>query len=52
MIAEVVRFVSLSQEKGHDSLNEIVDFLKGWLINHINGTDKQYTEHLHQRGIN
>lgn len=52
MIAEVESFVSLYQEKGHDSLNEIVDFLKGWLINHINGTDKQYTEHLHQRGIN
>lgn len=51
MIAQVEEFVQLYNEKGHDALNEIVEFLTGWLINHINGTDKQYSEHLHERGV-
>ena len=51
MIAQVEQFVQLYNEKGHDALNEIVEFLTGWLINHINGTDKQYSEHLHERGV-
>lgn len=51
MIAQVDEFVQLYNEKGHDALNEIVEFLTCWLINHINGTDKQYSEHLHERGV-
>ncbi len=30
---------------------EMMKFLKGWLIDHINGTDKQYTEFLHNKGV-
>lgn len=51
MIAQVEQFVELYNEKGHDALDEIANFLSNWLINHINGTDKQYSEHLHSRGI-
>jgi len=51
MIAQVEKFVQLYQEKGHDALDEISSFLTDWLINHINGTDKQYSHHLNERGI-
>jgi len=51
MIGQVEKFVQLYNEQGHDSLDEIASFLSDWLINHINGTDKQYSEHLHNRGI-
>lgn len=51
MIEQVERFVQLYNEKGHDSLDEIADYLSDWLINHINGTDKQYSAHLHSKGI-
>ncbi len=51
MIDQVNSFVDLYNEKGHESLNEITEYLSNWLINHINGTDKEYTEHLHQHGV-
>jgi len=51
MINKVNGFVELYNEKGHNALNEISEFLSNWLINHINGTDKEYTEHLHQHGV-
>ena len=51
MIEQVEGFVHLYNEKGHDALDEISKFLADWLINHINGTDKQYSEHLHNKGV-
>lgn len=51
MIEQVNSFMDLYNEKGHDSLNEISSFLSNWLINHINGTDKEYTSHLNQHGV-
>mgnify|MGYP003673838178 CR=1 FL=1 len=50
MIKQVERFMDLYNEKGHEALNEISEFLANWLINHINGTDKEYSELLSQRG--
>ena len=51
MIAQVEQFVLLYNEKGHDALDEISSFLTDWLINHINGTDKKYSKHLHNQGV-
>lgn len=51
MFAQVETFVELYNEKGHDALDEISDFLSNWLINHINGTDKEYSQHLTKCGV-
>jgi hemerythrin len=51
MIEQVNSFMDLYNEKGHDALNEISSFLSNWLINHINGKDKEYSSHLNQHGV-
>lgn len=30
---------------------EVMNFLKNWLINHIQGSDKKYTAHLNCKGV-
>jgi hemerythrin-like metal-binding protein len=51
LIWQIVDF----QEKiknGRTSLSmEIMDFLKDWLLKHINGTDKKYASTMHEHGI-
>lgn len=52
MIAEV-EAVLAEYEKDHDTaMRHASDYLKGWLINHINGTDKQYSSFLIGKGVN
>ncbi len=51
MIKKVGTFVDLYNEKGHNALKEISDYLTVWLISHINGTDKEYTQYLNNRGV-
>lgn len=51
MIKQVESFVELYNEKGHDALQDISEFLTVWLINHINGTDKEYSQYLNDKGI-
>ena len=51
MIEQVGTFVDLYNEKGHDALKEISEYLTVWLISHINGTDKEYTQYLNERGV-
>lgn len=31
---------------------ELMNFLKDWLVNHINKTDKEYSQHLKSKGVN
>lgn len=51
MIAQVEEFVGLYNREGHDSMNEVSTYLTNWLINHINGTDKQYTQVMLDKGL-
>ncbi len=50
MIAEVEQFMLEYQQKGHEALLGVADYLNGWLIHHINGTDKQYTSFFQKAG--
>jgi hemerythrin len=39
-------------ETDHDTaMSNAAEFLKDWLINHINGTDKEYSSYLIGRGV-
>lgn len=51
MINQVNSFVELYNEKGHDAFKDVCEFLTAWLINHINGTDKEYSQYLIDRGV-
>jgi len=51
MIEQVGKFVDLYNEKGHDALQDISEYLTVWLISHINGTDKEYSQYLNERGV-
>lgn len=51
MIAKVEQFLIAYQEQGHDALEGVADFLKDWLVHHINGTDKAYSPFLREKGV-
>jgi len=52
MIARVDEVLAAYHEDPHNALHEALKFLKDWLINHINGTDKQYSQFLIDKGVN
>jgi len=50
MVKEVEAFVAEYEAKGTDALEDVADYLKSWLINHINGTDQKYAPFLTSKG--
>lgn len=51
MIEKVESYITEHRDDGHKSLAKISVFLRDWLIKHINGTDKQYSQFLHSKGV-
>jgi len=51
-IAKVEGFLSAYESQGHEVLEELADFLKDWLINHIQVTDQAYGPFLRDKGAN
>jgi len=51
MIIKVNKIVEDYQNKPDYAINEAVEFLRCWLVNHIQKTDQEYTEFFHGKGI-
>ncbi len=51
MIARVEEVLEDYRHDRERAVQTAVTFLRGWLINHINGTDKQYSRFLIDKGV-
>ena len=51
MISRVEQVLAEYQKNPDTAMQNAIDFLRDWLINHINGTDKQYSSFLIDRGV-
>ncbi|MES9883051.1 MAG: bacteriohemerythrin [Sedimenticola sp.] len=51
MALQVEGFLQDYEKRGHEALGELSSFLFRWLIEHIEGTDKEYTQFLNDKGV-
>jgi methyl-accepting chemotaxis protein len=51
LVGQVMDFYNKFQSGEADVDNELLKFLKDWLINHIRGTDKEYVAFLNEKGV-
>ncbi len=50
-IDKVNQFLEQYKQDSELTINDTLEFLKDWLIKHINGTDKEYGKVLNDKGI-
>lgn len=50
-IAKVTSFLEQYKKDSDMTMTDTLEFLKDWLIKHINGTDKEYGKVLNEKGI-
>ena len=51
MIDKVNDLLAEYEKHPENAMKDTLDFLKQWLIRHINGTDKQYSDFLLSKGV-
>ena len=51
MIARVQEFIASYEKDREGTIDDLTQFLKNWLIDHINGTDQKYAPFLHEKGV-
>lgn len=51
MIAQVGEVMEAYRQDQDNAMQNAITFLKNWLINHINGTDQQYSQFLIDKGV-
>ncbi len=51
MIAKVEEVLSTYPQDPHRAMEDALEFLREWLIHHIQGTDRQYSEFLRSKGV-
>lgn len=52
MLDQIHRIETRYAEVGHEAFEEVSEYLTRWLLQHICHSDKQYTDHLKNRGVN
>jgi hemerythrin len=50
-VEKINEFEKKYESEGPTVLSEILDFLRGWWLNHINSTDMQYSEFFNDHGL-
>jgi len=51
MIAEVGKLLEAYQKDRDGTIEGAIRYLQNWLLNHINGTDKEYSAFLNEKGV-
>jgi len=51
MISKVEEFLGSYERDRGGTIENMMDYLKSWLINHIRGTDQRYSPYLQEKGI-
>jgi methyl-accepting chemotaxis protein len=51
LVNQVLDFYNKFQSGEAEVDNDLLKFLKSWLINHIRGTDKEYSAFLNEKGV-